>query len=57
VKLQYLSGNNRQIRASATLLFLHVLLISARKPGKDELGPMFTFLQSKFLELKVWLLS
>jgi len=30
-----------------------VVLISARKPGKDELGPMFTFLKTKYLEQKV----
>jgi len=30
------------------------MLILARKPGKDELGPMFTFLRNKYLEQKVW---
>jgi len=29
------------------------MLILARKPGKDELGPMFTFLKTKYLEQKV----
>ena len=27
--------------------------ILARKPGKDELGPMFTFLKTKYLDQKV----
>ena len=35
-------------------LLWYFMLILARKPGKDELGPMFTFLKLKYQEQKVW---
>jgi len=38
---------------TANLLW-YFMLILARKPGKDELGPMFTFLKLKYQEQKVW---